>query len=276
MQEYMNYSINQLGVDSPIKLRILPTEADVFDAMAKDMFGYLKESARTGKPVCMVVPVGPVGQYEQLVRLLNESKVSCKNAVFINMDEYCDEAGNWVAKDDPVSFRGYMEKRFFGLLDEDIRPKEENCLFPDPADLTAIARKIVDFGGIDVVFGGIGINGHVAFNEPIPELSVEEYYQLPTRVLELSDVTKVMNGAFTARGNLEAMPPKCVTIGFKEIYGAKRIALYCFRHWQSAAVRKALHGKVSTACPASLLQTHPNSEIIISELVAQTPIPSVL
>jgi glucosamine-6-phosphate deaminase len=276
MADIMHITREELGRHSPIELRILPDEASVFQAMAEEMFAYIEASHLGHRKITMVVPVGPVGQYKILAKMCNEAGVSCKNVVFINMDEYCNAAGSWVPMDDPISFRGFMQKRFFSLLEEPNRPVPESCIFPDPGDLHSISRRIAENGGLDVVFGGIGINGHIAFNEPEPHLGIEEYLELSTRVLDLTPETRLINAVGCAGGNIEGLPPKCITIGFKELLSAKRISLYCFRAWQAAVLRKILHGPVTTTCPASLLQKHQDVQITISEIVAKVPLPSVL
>ena len=142
-------------------------------------------------------------------------------------------------------------------------------LAPDPEAPGAFDRGIAEVGGIDVVFGGIGINGHIALNEPDPALTPEEYCVLGSRVLELAPETRVINASTAAGGNIEAVPTKCVTIGFRQILSAKRISLYAFRTWQRAAVRRGLHGPMTTTCPLSLLQKHPDVSLTITEHVAQ-------
>ena len=79
------------------------------------------------------------------------------------------------------------------------------------------AALIEELGGVDIAFGGIGITGHLAFNEPQPELTAEQFAQLPTRVLDIHPETRATNCVGDLGGALEDMPRKCVTIGMKEI-----------------------------------------------------------
>lgn len=263
----------KLGQGSPIALTIVPDEAGLFRKMAEEMFAYIKRSAERGEPVKMVIPVGPTGQYPYLLEMINREKVSCRNVIFFLMDEYCTKAGEWIPQDHPLSFRGFIAREFLALLDPELRPLPQNVLTPDPKDPTAYDRRIAEEGGIDVVFGGIGINGHVAFNEPEPSLTPEEYLELGSRVLEIAPETRVINASNAAGGNLEAIPEKCVTIGFKQIFSAKRICLYSFRTWQRAVVRRGLHGPITAACPLSLLQKHHHVSLMITENAAQPALP---
>src|SRR5438132_10878698 len=134
--------------------------------LAEAMLAELREGERAGRGATLIVPVGPVDQFPILARMLNEQKVSCRNAVFINMDEYLTDDDDWISAEHPLSFRGYMEREFYGLLEPALAPPLENRVFPDPRRPSAIQDLVRSRGGVDACFGGIGINGHIAFNEP--------------------------------------------------------------------------------------------------------------
>jgi glucosamine-6-phosphate deaminase len=166
-----------------------------------------------------------------------------------------------------------MQRRFYDLVDPALAPPEELRLFPDPRNLQEPARQIAERGGVDACFGGIGINGHVAFNEP-PEPgerpSPEEFAALPTRILALARETRTIN-ANTVGGSIEVIPRRCVTLGMREILAARRLRLYCNRPWQSAVIRRVLHGPVEPACPASFLRTHADPAVTLTAQVAEPP-----
>jgi glucosamine-6-phosphate deaminase len=208
------------------------------------------------------------------------------------MDEYLTDDDAWVPVSHPLSFRGYMERAFYGLLDPALAPPPEHRVFPDPQDCGAIQRLIDARGGVDVTFGGIGINGHIAFNEP-PEPppenaecgmrnaessqrlltsspAVEEFAALPTRVLSLARETRTINSV-TVGGGIEVVPKRCVTVGMKEILASRKLRFYCNRPWQSAVVRRVLHGPVTPACPASLMRLHAGAVLTVADYVAQPP-----
>ena len=193
--------------------------------------------------------------------------------MLVNMDEYLTDEDQWVGPDHPLGFRGFMDRRFYDLIDPELAPKLENRVFPDPNDPAAVGRLIAERGGVDACFGGIGINGHMAFNEP-PEpgetVSVEEFAALPTRVLSLSRETKTINSV-TVGGEMSLVPRRAITVGMKEILESRQCRFYCNRPWQRAVVRRVLHGPITSACPASLLRTHADAEITIADYVAQPP-----
>ena len=217
--------------------------------------------------------MGPVDQFPILARLINEQKVSCRDVAFINMDEYVGEDGRWIPADHPLSFRAYMNRAFYELLDSSLAPLPENRVFPDPRNPRAIQQLIDARGGVDVCFGGIGINGHMAFNEP-PEFEgiilADEFAALPTRTLELSRETKTINSV-TVGGEISIVPRCAVTVGMKEILASRRLRFYCNRPWQSAVVRRVLHGPLTPQCPASFLRRHPDASITMADYVAAPP-----
>ena len=125
--------------------------------------------------------------------------------------------------------------------------------------------------GVDICFGGIGINGHVAFNEASDEMTPDEFLAQHTRVLEISRETRVANSIGDLNGALDDMPHYCVTIGINEIYHARKIRLGCFRDWHRSVVRHAAYGERSAHFPVTLLQGHPDINLKFTEFVANLP-----
>jgi glucosamine-6-phosphate deaminase len=241
--------------------------------MAADMAAVVRSVQSVGRRPTLIIPVGPVDQFSVLADLVNREGLSLVDTVFINMDEYLTDDDQWLPLDHPLSFRGFMHRNFFKLLDPALAPPVAQRVFPDPRQPDAIQRLIDDRGGVDACFGGIGINGHVAFNEPPePDVSVtlEEFAALPTRVLSLARETRTIN-ANTVGGSIDVVPRRCITLGMREVLAARALRFYCNRPWQSAVVRKVLFGPVSSACPASLLRTHPDATLTITAVVAARP-----
>ena len=140
-----------------------------------------------------------------------------------------------------------------------------------PGVYVALFKKIDELGGVDIAFGGIGINGHLAFNESQDELTPEEFAALHTRVLAISRETRTANAIGDLNGAIDAMPKKAVTIGMAEILGAKKIRLGVFRDWHRSVVRQAAYGEVSAHFPATLIQRHPDAMIIVNANAAKQP-----
>lgn len=260
--------------NTAIPLQILGDAAEVFYEMALDMIEAIVENNEKGKNTVFICPVGPVGQYPIFTRLVNRDRISLKNVYFITMDEYLDDDLQSLSIDNPLSFGGIMKREVYDKIDKDLIMPEENRINPAPGNEAYIMETIERLGGVDICFGGIGINGHVAFNEPPEpgvEITNEAFKELATRIVDISRETIVTNAMGALGGAIKAMPTKAVTIGFKEILSARKIKLYCFRDWHGAVIREALFGEITVACPVSLLRGHPDVTITLTSNSAVKP-----
>ena len=273
LPSYLTVSPDMLGSGTGVRVRVCGDITAVAHDIAAAMFEELQRGQESGHPATLIIPVGPVDQFPILARMINERELDCRDVVLINMDEYLTDDDRWIDLAHPLSFRGYMNRAFYDLLDPQLAPLAENRIFPDPRNLQGIQKLIDARGGVDACFGGIGINGHIAFNEP-PEPGVEmdadTFVSLPTRVLSLSRETRTINSV-TVGGEIAVIPRRAVTVGMKECLGAKRMRFYCNRPWQAAVVRRVLHGPITPACPASFLRTHADASITVADYVAAPP-----
>ena len=269
MNHYFQISSGQLGRDAKIPLIKLGDSGEVFYEMALEMVNAIREHNAQGKRTVFICPVGPVGQYPIFVRLVNRERICLRNCWFINMDEYLKDDGTYIDAEDPLSFWGFMERNVYSRIDPELVMPPCQRIFPDPADPGRVGRIIEELGGVDIAFGGIGINGHLAFNEPREDLTWEEFARLSTRVLDISPETRTVNAISDLNGAIDAMPKKCITIGMAEILGAKKVRLGVFRDWHRAVVRQAAYGPVSAHFPATILQIHPDARIYVNENAAK-------
>jgi glucosamine-6-phosphate deaminase len=273
LPEYLSVPPESLGSGTSVKVRILGDMQSVGQDLALTLKAEIVQGNEEARPVVFIIPVGPVDQYPILAQMLNDEKISCRNIVFIGMDEYLDEQGQWLPTDHPLSFRAYLNRMFYDRIDPALAPAPENRIFPDPRDLTLIPKVIAAAGGVDACFGGIGINGHIAFNEPPASGefdSLEAFAASPTRVVELTPETRTINSV-TVGGEISIIPKRAVTVGMKEILGARRLRLYCNRPWQGAVVRRVLHGPLTPSCPASLMRTHQDATLTVTDYVGAKP-----
>ena len=275
MLDYRTIPASELGKGSHIKLDLCETEVDLYWKMANEVAGIIEANNARGDETVMIVPYGPLGPYSRLVSLILERKISLKNCVFLNMDEYLDKDAKYLPKSDPLSFRGGMDRIFYGLIPEDLNVRPENRIFPEPGNEGKILETIKAHGKLDMCWGGVGITGHIAFNEP-PEpgevCTDEEFLNRPTRVLKLARETKTINAYMNAGADLDAIPDLCITVGMKEIFMADKVRMCMPRDWNAAMLRKALHGPVSCHVPVSLFQRHPDAKIYAIRLAAETPV----
>ena len=269
--DYFQIPAQDLGKNAKIPVLPLGDSGEIFYELALEMVNTIQDHNARGEKTVFICPVGPVGQYPIFVRLVNRDRVSLKHCWFINMDEYLNDDGTYIDKYSPLSFRGFMERTVYTKVDADLLMPPEQRVFPDPADPGKVDRLIEELGGVDIAFGGIGINGHLAFNEAQPELTPEQFAALGTRVLTLTPETKTANAIGDRGGAIAAMPNKAVTIGIRQILSARKIRLGVFRDWHRGVVRQAAYGEVSAAFPVTLLQNHPDARIYANAVASALP-----
>lgn len=266
---YYGYNKEQLLANPKMKLICMEDNAAVFYQMAKQMTEEILANQEKNRRTVLICPVGPVGQYPYFVDMVNEQGISLKNVWFINMDEYLDDDRKWIPADHPLSFRGFMDRVVYSKIRPELVMPPEQRIFPDPEDVGQVPKLIEELGGVDIAFGGIGINGHVAFNEADASMSAEEFLAQKTRVLAISPETRAANAIGDFGGALEDMPKYCVTVGIYEIAHARKIRLGCFRNWHRAVVRRAGYGEMTADFPVSLLREHEDITLTFAEYVAR-------
>lgn len=267
-----------LGKGSRIKLNVCETEVDMYWKVAIEVLETIQANNEKGEPTVMVIPYGPLGPYNRLVYLVNKYRVSLRNCIFINMDEYLTDDKEYIDENDPLSFRGGMKRIFYSQIDDELNVLPENRFFPDPHNLGKPMEIIKKYGKLDMVFGGIGINGHYAFNEPPRDgecVSNEEFLNRETRVLEISPETKTINAYMNCAGDLNGIPKYCITVGMKEMFMADKVRMCMPRDWNAGALRKVLHGDITAKVPCSLFQLHKDAVLYAAEVALQSPIPEI-
>lgn len=270
--------IEDLAKNSKIKLNVCDVEVDMYWKVAIEVLETIEANNKIGKTTFMIIPYGPLGPYARIVHLVNKYKVSLKNCVFCNMDEYLTNDKKFIAKDDPLSFRGGMDRIFYSQIDEELNVLPENRYFPDPENPDIVLQLIEKYGAPDMVFGGVGINGHYAFNEPPygdEPCTNGEFRNRQTRVLEVSRETRTINGFMNAGGNFNAIPKYCITVGMKEMYTAKKVLMCMPRDWNAGALRPVLLGEEDCHYPCSLFQSHPDATLFATREALQPPVPEI-
>ncbi len=209
------------------------------------------------KPFVLGLPTGssPLGTYRELIRLNKAGYVSFKHVVTFNMDEYVG-----IPKDHPQSYHTFMWDNFFSHID--IPADQVNILNGNAPDLEAECRgyeqRIAKLGGIDLFLGGIGADGHLAFNEPFSSLNSQ------TRIKSLTFDTKVMNSRFFDN-DISKVPSTALTVGVKTVMDAKTVLILVNGHNKARALRESVEGGVSQQWTCSALQLHPKAIIVCDE-----------
>ncbi|MGD8404461.1 MAG: hypothetical protein PVJ21_12420 [Anaerolineales bacterium] len=280
LDSILSIPADELSQASKVSLEILPDLDSLYLHFARSIADEIKANNATSAPTRLILPVGPIGQYPLLIEICNREGISWKNVHTFNMDDYLDWQGRPLPLNHPLSFEGYMRRDVFDKLDPELRIPEEQIHFPDPLNLDSISYQIKEDGGIDTCYGGIGIHGHIAFNEPpisrYYKLTPDEFRASLTRIVPLAPETIVMNSIRATGGNPAALPPMAVTLGMKDILASRRLRLYCQGGtWQRSILRIALLGDEDVDYPVTLAQEHPDYAIITDENTAQAPISSI-
>lgn len=255
-----------------VRCRVVPGEWDVYFDMALTMYEEIVKNNALGKPTVFIVPVGPTEQYPILAKLINSQRVSLKNVHFFNMDEYLVTPTQRIDDGDKMSFHGRMQREFYDRVNPELVMPESQRHFPEPGQEEAYDRMIEELGGPDICFGGLGINGHVAFNEAAEAddpITADEFAALGTRVLRITRETRAINAFGYQRGDLAGMPEWCITVGMKPILSSKRVYIALNRPWQNGPLKHVLLDEECPQWPSSLLRRVGNVQLCMTEAIAQ-------
>ena len=231
--------------------------------IADDMADFIIAQNAKGEASRFILPVGPVGQYPFFLERVHKEKISLKKCYFFYMDENADNSGCELPVTHPLSFQGEMRQMWLDKLDPELAVEDDHVYFPGRDNFAGLAEIIDSVGGIDICFGGIGVHGHIAFNEPEPEVENSD-----PRLVYLNDFTVTIN-AIRARvgGNLEGFPRKAYTLGMKQILGAGKIRLACRNgislDWANTVLRLTLLGQPGYDYPCTYINQHDDFVIAI-------------
>jgi glucosamine-6-phosphate deaminase len=258
---------------TPLPVEIVETDTDLYYHIALSLYFTIERNNAAGRDRVFILPVGPVYQYRRFVWLCRQRPLDLSRLHCFFMDEYLDE-GKCISPDHPLSFRGFIQRELIEPMPAETGLRAGQVLFPDPDDPADYDRRLARLGGAGVCIAGVGINGHLAFNEapePDQQMSKEEFKALSTRVIDLTRETITINSNTALRGAFERIPGQAVTIGFKQILDSEQIIVYLNRPWQGAVVRKLLFGEITPAFPASLLREHADVRLVMTRQVAEKP-----
>ena len=239
-----------------MKLQIEPDYASVSIAAAKHVARLIRGKARA--TIMVATGNSPEGTYSHLAGMAKSGEIDLSAVRLFQLDAYLgeDQSG------DPPSFQGWLRR---ALIDPaGIKPEQLTRLRGDAADIDRAAaeyeRAIEAAGGLDLAILGLGINGHVGFNEP-PARSDSR-----TRAVTLSSETVAANAGYWG-GDVQ-VPAHGVTAGIGTILEARELVMLVTGANKSEVLRLALEGAVSADVPASLLRSHPAFRVIADEAAA--------
>ena len=215
------------------------------------------KAAVTDKPFVLGLCTGssPIETYAELARMVQAGELSFRNVISFNMDEYVG-----LPEEHPESYHSFMHTNLFSKIDE---PKENiHILNGNAEDLdaecAAYEKAIEQAGGFDLFLGGIGEDGHIAFNEPFSPLTSR------TRVVTLTEDTRVVNSRFFG-GDMNLVPKQALSVGVATVTDSKEVVILAFGPKKARAIHDAVEGPYSHMCTVSALQNHQNGIIVADE-----------
>ena len=252
------------------RLTVTPDLEALHRLCAERIFNRMKAAREKAGECALILPVGPTGQYRILTRMVNEARLDLKHCWFFFMDEYVGDDGRAVSEDHPLSFKGEARRLLLDPLEEGLRPAPDRVIFPDQDNIGEIPRMIDGAGGIDACYGGVGIHGHVAFNEP--EDGVAE---MSCRKVRLNDYTVTINSIRShVGGNLESFPRHAFTVGMREILSADKIMLFVRNgidlDWANMVLRVGLLGRPGEDYPVTYVR-QTDYHFVTDEETLQSP-----
>lgn len=213
------------------------------------------------KPFILGLPTGssPLGMYKALIELCQAGKVSFKNVITFNMDEYVG-----LPQEHPESYYSFMWNNFFNHVD--IEKENVNILNGNATDLTEECEryeaKIKALGGIDLFLGGIGPDGHIAFNEPGSSLASR------TRIKTLTTDTIIANSRFF-ENDVNKVPKTALTVGVGTVLSAKEVLIIVNGHNKARALYHAVEGSINQMWTISALQMHEKGIIVCDDAATE-------
>lgn len=213
------------------------------------------------RPFVLGLPTGgtPLATYKALIALYQAGEVGFKHVVTFNMDEYIG-----IAEDHPESYHSFMYNNFFNHID--IQPQNINLLDGNTDDHELECKryedKIKSYGKINLFMGGVGNDGHIAFNEPASSLSSR------TRIKTLTEDTRIANSRFFD-GDIAQVPKYALTIGVGTLLDAEEVMVLVTGHNKALALQAAVEGCVNHMWTVSALQLHPKAVIVCDASATQ-------
>ncbi|XP_018331838.1 glucosamine-6-phosphate isomerase [Agrilus planipennis] len=241
-----------------MRLIIVDTASDVAEWSAKYVMKRINDfNAGPNKYFVLGLPTGstPLGMYRKLIEFYKEGKVSFKYVKTFNMDEYVN-----LPRDHPESYHYFMWNNFFKHIDID--PANVNLLDGNAPDLVAecnnYEKKILEAGGIELFIGGIGPDGHIAFNEPGSSLVSR------TRVKTLAYDTLEANARFFDN-DISKVPTQALTVGVGTVMDAREVMILIIGNHKAFALYKAIEEGVNHMWTVSAFQQHPHTLMVCDE-----------
>jgi glucosamine-6-phosphate deaminase len=274
--EWLAIPADELAERSSIPLTIVPTREELYRHCAESLFVEASEARAEGEELSVIVPLGPKAQYPLLAAMVNEARLSLEHVTFFGMDNWLDWQARPLPLTHPFNLEGYFRRHFVEFVDAELRPLDENVIFPSPFELQRPAVEMERRGGVATTYGGFGFQGHLAFNEPPATrwtpITLAQLRDSTTRIVPLAVDTIIAHAQRSLGGNVFGVPPMAVTLGMRELLSARRIRLYTDGGpWKQTILRILLFSEPSVDYPVTLVHDHPDVDVIVDAASAAPP-----
>ena len=241
--------------NSNFRIRVIENDQAFQFAQIVDIVAGIKRALDEGRDKYVIILPAPMPAYALVAHMINELNIPCHHVHTFNMDEYVG-----LPEEHPESYHSFMWNNFFSHVD--IKKENVHILNGNAKNLVeecaSYEQKITEAGGIQLFLGGIGVDGHIAFNEPFSSLTSR------TRVKTLTYDTKVVNSRFFDN-DVAKVPSTAMTVGVATVMDAKQVVIVVNGHAKARALQAAVEGPVSHMWTISALQMHPKAIIVCDE-----------
>lgn len=248
---------NQPGLKT--KLEIRKDKETMMVELGNMMAEEVIEHNKKGIPTKWVLPAGPTEEYDTFIERVNKERISLKDLWIFHMDEFLDWEGRPLPVADTYeSLEGTMNACFYDRIDDELNVPEGQRIWPRINNIDYADEVCEKLGGVDTVWAGIGATGLIAFNEEprsfCYRLTVDEYANGKTRIVELNDDSMIAMAARSFGCCLDRIPPKAITIGFKVMLSAKRaVYMVATGSWKQTVCRIILFSEPTLEYPVTLV-----------------------
>jgi glucosamine-6-phosphate deaminase len=277
LNEWVKIPADDLASRSAVPFTLAESPHEVHTLFAQDLWAEISGARAEGREISLIVPMGPVGQFPLLAQRVNENRMALDHVTFFGMDDWLDWQGRPFPQDHPFSLKGRFYRSFIDLIDAELRPRPENIIFPTPLDLDHASGELALRGNLAATFGGVGFQGHIAFNEPPASrwvaVTLDDLRNSLTRVLPVAVDTIIAHAQRSAGGNVFAVPPMAITLGMRDLLAAPRVRLYMDTgEWKRTILRILLFAAPDVDYPATLVRGHPDVRVVADRQSALSPL----
>jgi glucosamine-6-phosphate deaminase len=278
LYQWCRIPFDQLQMHPGIRIpfRLTDDSDSMGKLMARELADEIKENNKSGRGTRAIIPCGPACWYKPFTDIINSEGITLRNFTVFHMDECLDWQGRELPRAHPYSFRGFMEKHFYGPLLPALTVPEKQRFWLNPQSMAEVKENI-EKEAVDITYGGWGQDGHIAYNQsrrhPFSHITIEDVRNSTIRIQENNIDTIIALAQRTFGMAYQFVPPMSVTLGVKECLSAKKVRLFSDTGaWKQTALRVALFGPVTPEYPITLCQEHPDAILTATIATASHPI----